>query len=260
MLATFNLKREQNAQLFAVESEVIHCEFHFHSHVELLIVLEEQMEVTINDRQKLLRAGEIAVALSYDAHSFRTPTKARAISIVIPTELCPEFLAAVADRKTSTPFLENRELFETACSCFRGIKEANNEISKKGQLYVLLGAVLTHMELEQKQTPSDTRPLTSLLIYLNTHFREDISLASMAAEMGYNPSYLSRCFHASLHISIPAYLTMLRLRQAVLLMKDPEKSVTDCAFESGFRSLRSFYRAFREEFHCSPKEYRHASA
>ncbi|MBQ7089957.1 MAG: helix-turn-helix transcriptional regulator, partial [Clostridia bacterium] len=39
-------------------------------------------------------------------------------------------------------------------------------------------------------------------------------------------------------------------------MKDPQNSIMDCAFESGFSSVRTFYRAFAAEFGCSPKEYR----
>ena len=48
---------------------------------------------------------------------------------------------------------------------------------------------------------------------------------------------------------------MLRLRETVLLMRAGKMSITACALESGFGSMRSFYRAFREEFGCTPKEY-----
>jgi AraC-like DNA-binding protein len=48
---------------------------------------------------------------------------------------------------------------------------------------------------------------------------------------------------------------MLRLREAVLLLKKGEYGVTKCALESGFGSTRSFYRAFHEEFGVTPKEY-----
>jgi AraC-like DNA-binding protein len=32
-------------------------------------------------------------------------------------------------------------------------------------------------------------------------------------------------------------------------------TVTAAALESGFQSLRSFYRAFQAEFGCTPREY-----
>ena len=76
-----------------------------------------------------------------------------------------------------------------------------------------------------------------------------------AAKFGYNSSYLSRSFSKTFGISFNKYLTMLRLREAILLMRSGEMNVTECALESGFGSMRSFYRAFREEFGCTPKEY-----
>ena len=38
-------------------------------------------------------------------------------------------------------------------------------------------------------------------------------------------------------------------------MKNEDKSITECAFESGFQSLRTFYRAFEAEFGCSPRTF-----
>jgi AraC-like DNA-binding protein len=38
-------------------------------------------------------------------------------------------------------------------------------------------------------------------------------------------------------------------------MNEQKHSITHCAMESGFNSMRTFYRAFREEFGCSPGDY-----
>ena len=94
-----------------------------------------------------------------------------------------------------------------------------------------------------------------ILLYISQNFREELSLSSIAAAMGYNPSYLSRAFKNSFQIGLNRYITMVRLREAIQLMKDGSKSVLACALESGFRSSRTFYRAFYEAFHCTPKEY-----
>jgi AraC-like DNA-binding protein len=48
---------------------------------------------------------------------------------------------------------------------------------------------------------------------------------------------------------------MLRLRESILLLQSGKRTVTEAAIESGFGSMRSFYRAFYTEFSCSPKEY-----
>ena len=260
MLPKFHLAREQTTELYAVPVHNACCDFHFHSHIEFIIVLEGAIEVTVNDRQKVLTSGQMGIALSYDAHQFRALSESRSLCIIIPTDLCPEFVTAVGDRKNRNPFLLDADLFKTACDCFSGIQNADEILTQKGYIYLLLGAALRHMQLEQKQDASDTRLLTDILLYLNTHYTEDITLTSVATAVGYNASYLSRHFSESFQIGIPGYINMLRLRQAVLFMRDKNKSITDCAFESGFRSLRTFYRAFQEEFHCSPTQYRKNSS
>lgn len=256
MLPKFYIAREQVNSLIAWDVTNTHCDFHFHSHVEFIVVLEGSVEVTVNDQQRVLKPGHIGIALSYDAHQFRSLAESRSLTIIIPTQLCPEFLTAVGDRKNRNPFLQDPSLFKTACDCFAGIQATDEALTRKGYIYLLLGAALRHMQLEQKPENTGTRLLTNILLYLNTHYTEDIGLASVAAAVGYNASYLSRHFSESFQIGIPGYINMLRLRQAVLLMRDKSKSITDCAYESGFRSLRTFYRAFREEFHCSPTQYR----
>ena len=51
MQPTFNLKREQTTKLFAVKSDNINCEFHFHSHIELLAVIDGAVEVTVTGKK-----------------------------------------------------------------------------------------------------------------------------------------------------------------------------------------------------------------
>ena len=119
---------------------------------------------------------------------------------------------------------------------------------------MILGTLLEQMELEDRAEEMDPTLSTRMLFYINEHFYDKITLDSMAMELGFNPSYLSRHFKACFGIGFNQYLTMLRLRESVLLMQEG-KSLSECAFESGFGSLRTFHRVFSEEFQCTPKEY-----
>ena len=92
-------------------------------------------------------------------------------------------------------------------------------------------------------------------IYINENLKNDLSLGAVAAALGYHPASLSRYFKNCFQMSFNRYVTLVRLRQAVLLMKEKKNSIVYCAFESGFNSVRTFYRAFQAEFGCSPKEY-----
>ena len=96
---------------------------------------------------------------------------------------------------------------------------------------------------------------SKILIYIHEHYTENISLASVAAHFGYNASYVSGLFKSSINLGILRYINLLRLKNVITLMQEQKHSTEFCVTESGFRSVRTFYRAFRETFGCSPKEY-----
>ena len=106
-------------------------------------------------------------------------------------------------------------------------------------------------------SPSDMNTSLSsrIVMYINENYQKELTLTSIATALGYNPSYLSRYFKSCFRIGINQYITLVRLKRFVILSKDREKSIASCAHESGFRSLRTFYRVFYDEFKCSPKDF-----
>ena len=77
----------------------------------------------------------------------------------------------------------------------------------------------------------------------------------LAEPLGISESTLSHLFSASLHVSLPRYLTLLRLEEAQHLLTEKHLSVTAVASASGFSSLRTMNRAFREHLGKSPSQY-----
>ncbi len=255
MKAQFGLEREQKNRLYYVEGKNPNSEFHFHSQIELYFIDEGEVEIWINDQRQVLKAGELSVALSYDAHCYKTVTESGVSCLIIPTDLLGEFLPAIRHKRAGNPFVRNREIFDQLKDCYQAIKTSKSEIKTRGYLYVILGILMEQMELEDRRESAHSQLSTRILFYINENFRSNITLQSIAGALGYNPSYLSRYFKSCFHIGINQYITMIRLREAVLLMREQKNSIAYCAYESGFNSVRSFYRAFYSEFQCTPKEY-----
>ena len=255
MYPQFHVYREQSNTLAVGETRNANVMFHFHSQIEICLITEGAVEVWINDNRKILNAGELSVALSHDAHRYQFVSPSRSLYLIIPTNLCTEFLSVFQDRQIRNPFLQDPQLFDLLLSCHAQLQLQPNEITTRGYVYLLLGALMDRLETEPRRAPVDPSFTTKILLYISENFREDLSLTSIAAALGYHPSYLSRAFKNCFQIGLSRYITMVRLREAVQLMKEGEKSVLACALESGFRSSRTFYRAFCEEFHCTPKEY-----
>jgi AraC-like DNA-binding protein len=92
--------------------------------------------------------------------------------------------------------------------------------------------------------------------YLAERFRESLSLETMADELGYSPSYLSRYFKQKTGRCLFEYLNARRIAEACALLKATDKSVTEIAFEVGYNNLSFFNRYFRRLMDSSPQEYR----
>ena len=260
MQAEFGIAREQQYSLYHNEyidngsNEI--GKFHFHSQIELYVVKKGEAEVFINDKWTVLKEGEMSAALSYDAHCYRTPEYSNTGILIIPTHMCEDFVFATKDKRVSDPFIRNKEAVSHILDIFKELRMCDdNPIKQKGYVYVILGIVMEHIGFEEANRVIDTNLSSRLLFYINENYKNDISLEMIAAEFGYNPSYVSRYFKNCFNSSILQYLTLIRLKNAIMLMRERKYSVTYCALESGFSSMRSFYRAFSKEFHCTPKEY-----
>ena len=75
-------------------------------------------------------------------------------------------------------------------------------------------------------------------------------------DSGYSAHYLSRVFSEAVGINFRRFVNELRLEYARELLTTTDLPVTEIAYKSGFGSIRSFNRAFGEEYHSVPKKSR----
>ena len=87
------------------------------------------------------------------------------------------------------------------------------------------------------------------------HFKEPITLARLAAEAGYHPSYFSEQFRRVTGEGYADTLARLRVGYARSLLANGF-SVTDACFASGFGSLSAFGAAFRRLVGEPPSTYK----
>ncbi len=255
MQAKFLLRREYQEN-FSYSESGQDSAVNFHLPIEIWVILKGTLECWINGQRRVLHGGDLAVAFSYDTHGRRILQENTKLgTLVIPIELCGEFQTLLRQKRISDPYIHDREAYELVSSCIAALQKSENEMTRRGYLYVILGTLLDRLSLEDRQDQLDPSLSTRILCYLNENFREELSLRSVAEALGYHPVYLSRYFKENFHISFSRYITMLRLRESVLLMREGNKELSACAYESGFNSLRTFHRVFLEEFGCTPKVY-----
>lgn len=92
--------------------------------------------------------------------------------------------------------------------------------------------------------------------YINDHCTENISVDDLAVRAGYSKFHFSRLFKQFTGISCYEYITKQRLSLSEKLLLTPDLSIADVAMQSGFNSLSSFNRTFKQNKHCTPREYK----
>lgn len=95
-------------------------------------------------------------------------------------------------------------------------------------------------------------------IMMRDHQMAHLSPVTVAQELGISLRQIHVLFEPT-GLSFSRTLTAMRIRTACLLETMPSWSVADIAFGSGFDSLPTFYRAFRDSSGMTPTEMRSLS-
>jgi AraC family transcriptional regulator len=98
--------------------------------------------------------------------------------------------------------------------------------------------------------------LKQALEYMNVHLSENISLATIADELGISQYYFCRLFKQSTGMTPHAYLIQQRVERSKQLLRLKEYSMLDIAIECGFANPSHFAKHFRKHTGISPKQFR----
>lgn len=88
--------------------------------------------------------------------------------------------------------------------------------------------------------------------YIQEHFREEISIRSLADSLDMSVSYFRRLFHDAYGYSPMQYITNLRIENARDLLLSGEVNVTEAAELSGFDDIYYFSTLFKRKTGTSP--------
>lgn len=96
----------------------------------------------------------------------------------------------------------------------------------------------------------------TVLEYINTHYMDDITLEQAADYCGFSKFYFAKLFKEYSNTTFLSYLTFRRLSVAEEMLVNTDRSITDIAFSSGFASISTFNRCFKQLRGCTPTHYK----
>ena len=134
-------------------------------------------------------------------------------------------------------------------------------VKQYGALIRLLNTFAEHLaacssvlalQSQQKDSPAITRARS----YIRDHSDDELSLTAVAHVVNMSATYFSEKFKEMTGINFVEYVARTRVEKARNLLLNPNRRVSEVAFEVGFQSLSQFNRTFKKVVGESPREYR----
>lgn len=109
---------------------------------------------------------------------------------------------------------------------------------------------------QQKLPAGVSQEIYTCMQFISTHINEPIGADDVVALSGKSRAYLFKRFHQDLGMSIGAYITHCRLREAKSLLRYTDKSLGEISSYLCFSSQSHFQNSFKKHFGMTPLEYR----
>ena len=251
---------------------------HHHDFYEVYLFLNGNVNYTIESRNYHLLPGDILLISPLELHQPRITLEKRPYERIVlwvnksfleqfstpSTTLTHCFDASVPGhtnllRLPPAQRAELQALMERLAAESEGAQAAayGSDVVARACLLQLLAALNRFAlaapdrhEVEDKSGPV----VAEVLNYINEHYPDELSLDGLSAKFFISKYHLSHEFHRLVGTSVYRYIIQKRLVIAKQMLANGV-APTDVYSHCGFGDYANFYRAFKAEYHISPKQF-----
>lgn len=270
-------KPENRAFIYQVdEGAVFYNKFHEHKEIQITAIIEGEGELVTGDTVTRYVPGDVFVLGGHLPHLFRSDETASIRSEMRSVFFCKESFGKVFFDLIELKELESlfqqveagirvSENREAICALLLDMDQASHLDRFIGLLELLRLISRSHSDTlasfvyKKSYTEEEGTRMSNVYEYAISHFREDISLATISDVANMTENAFCRYFKQRTNKTFFHFLGELRLDYACrLLSAHNDLSVAEIADRSGFRNLSNFNRQFRHYKGCTPTEFRNA--
>lgn len=244
-----------------------HVPPHIHSAMECVYVTEGTLEVGIGQELYHMEKNDLALIFPDTIHHYQVfcEGKSRSTCLLASPSLSGAYLQILQQKTTRCPVIKAKDVHPDVVYALKSLlaEEKSKEKSREKMdlvvqlafVQLILARCLPKLELVDRDTTGGDI-IFDVVVYIAANFTEEISLESMAKELGYSPYAISRVFSSTFHSNFNQYLNEYRLEYARSLLHYTNQTITEVYENAGFQSQRTFNRVFFQRYGMSPREYR----
>lgn len=223
---------------------------HFHANIELFIVKRGSYDIMRNGELFTMTENQIAFFDHYDLHSYKNNGKiGDDCVIIIPMPYSEPFDATRKGNATET-VITNAALTDKILAIADDINKNKGDkylaSASIGYILALLRQHFTFTRIGAKLS-DETEYIRKLLVYINEHFKEDISSTTLARHIGYSREYTSKLFNKYMKESIPHYVNKIRANYVSAKKDGSAESLTALILDAGFNHPSTYYRFLQKQ-------------
>ncbi|MBO9610081.1 MAG: helix-turn-helix domain-containing protein [Paenibacillaceae bacterium] len=201
-----------------------------------------------------IKAGEYGYAEAIIDDIFKDHLEQRKLPLKLAkclfVDLVSTMLKTINDMSSisDNPFLEPLDPIERLLEC-RTVNEM------KGQLKQILSDICGYVRQEQagKRHASVVQTMASIV---QEQYRSiDLSIVSIADQMGLHPASVSRIFKEGTGSPLLEYIAKVRIAEAKKIMQEPGMTMDIVAQAVGYSNVRTFRRIFAKHEGVTPGKY-----
>ena len=214
---------------------------HFHHNLEVCVMRSGERDMCIGGKQIHAKAPCVAVVDSFVVHSYGKGDGEHCV-IVIPYDMLYEFNQIRRGKNFAEDYIQSKELAEAIMKIYYEHLNCNqNYYRKYSAVNLIMSLLLENIPLVDSHGESENDLINRILAYVQQSYRENITLESIAHELGYARGHLSRVFHKYVNEGFPTYVNRLRMEEVEKRL-DSGENITNLIYEAGFQSPQTYYR------------------
>lgn len=259
-----------------------HCEknytfpLHLHSVMEIYRICSGECDMTIQGKAVHCKEGDFVLLLPNVIHSFCVPSSSDCSFIhlhfnpqlfssliikndgVFPITLLNAILLSTKFYYSFTSDAILDAILDQVLALYDHKKGMYYAARINTTLFSLMMYILENTEysLHHETSSLQNSYIAFTLQYIERNYAKKIKQEDIAEQLQISIRYLSKLFRENVGMPLSTYINIYRINKAIDLMKDPDRSLTDIAYQVGLTNSQHFSKVFRDFINVSPSKYR----
>ena len=259
----------EEVPMLMLMTSVKYVAMHWHDRIEFLFVLKGKIQVFVGREEYTLQENDLLLINSNEVHGVESSEDNQVLLLQIPLLFIKKWYENIEMESFHCQSLNEKEqerfnvirLLLVHLMLTLRKKELGYEIKIQSLLLDLVYNLISkfkvknHKQINRKSS-KDIERLTRITNYIQKNYMHPITLNELAENEQLTVPYLSRYFQQHMGQPFVKYLNGIRLEQAVQYLLKTNWPVIQIAIESGFSSLNTFHKLFKDTFHTTPYQFR----